>query len=111
MVRQKHTTTAENQIEGLPMALAGALFTDRSISSLSANQAAGTEAVLPGNADRIALKIVPPADCRLGITSGAATGTPLYGGVENTFDGLGCPTNALYIGGLTTGAAVLIWEA
>lgn len=90
--------------------LGGLGFADQSVTSLSAAQAAGTDPVLPVNVNRKALKIVPPSDCTLKIgTSGA--GIPLFGGVPNEFSGGDCPTNALYITGLSTGVAVTIWEA
>lgn len=89
----------------------GSAFADQSITSLSSGQAAGTSTVLAANTDRTALKIVPPIDCFLAVASGQTTGIPLYGEIENTFEGNGCPTNALYIVGLTAAAAVLIWES
>lgn len=88
----------------------GVSFTDTSITSLSAGQAAGTSAVLAANSARASLKIVPPADCYLAVASGKTAGVPLYGGVENTFEGNGCPANALYLVGLPAGASVMIWE-
>lgn len=89
----------------------GAFFTDRSIASLSSGQAAGTSSIIGANANRTALKIVPPVDCTLLISSSVATGIPLFGGVSNDLSGSDCPTNTLYLRGLTTGAAVSIWEA
>lgn len=83
-----------------------------SIASLSSGQAAGTTAILAANPDRTAIKIVPPADCLLRVTSGGSGvgGIPLFGGVPNEFSGHDCPMGALYITGLATGAALTIWE-
>lgn len=97
--------------EELRMGAAGSNFASQSIASLSAGQAAGTSAILAANANRTAIKIVPPADCTLAIASGASVGIPLFGGVANEFSGGDCPTNALYVTGLTAGAAITIWEA
>lgn len=96
--------------EELRMGSAGAAFTNQSVSALTSQQAAGSSSVLPVNVNRKALKIVPPSDCTLKIgTSGA--GIPLFAGVPNEFSGGDCPTNELYITGLSTGVAVTIWEA
>lgn len=81
-------------------------YLDRSVASYSA-----ATPVLTSNASRRALKIVPPADCLLTLSSGAAMGLPLYGGVDNTLEGNECPENTLYITGLTAGVSILIWEA
>lgn len=89
----------------------GSDFTDQSVASLSTDQAAGTAAILTENLSRTALKIVPPADCTLTISAASTVGVPLYGGVENTFEGNGCPTNDLFVRGLTASVALLIWEA
>jgi hypothetical protein len=88
----------------------GVSFGDASVASLTAGQAAGTSIVLAANTARSALKIVPPADCYLAVAPGKTAGIPLYGGVQNTFEGNGCPTNALYLIGLSPGGAVMIWE-
>lgn len=89
----------------------GSGFTDASIPSLSAGQAAGTTAILAANTSRTALKIVPPADCTLTISAASTVGIPLYGGVENTFEGGSCPTNDLFVRGLSVSAALTIWES
>lgn len=96
--------------EELRMGAAGSAFTDRSVGSLSAGQAAGTAEILAANPNRKALKIVPPADCTLKISNGGA-GIPMFGGVANEFSGGDCPTNALYVTGLSVGVAVAVWEA
>lgn len=84
---------------------------DVSIASISSTQASATDPVLASNVDRRVLMINPLADCTLRITAGAGRGWPLYGGVPNSISGEECPTNALYISGLATGAALTIWEA
>lgn len=89
----------------------GSGFTDASITSLSAGQAAGTTAILPANPSRTALKLVPPADCTLTIGSALTTGIPLYGGVSNDLTGGDCPTNQLFVRGLSAGAALTMWES
>lgn len=97
-------------LNGFPFENVGSLFVDQSITSLSSGQAAGTSSVLAIKTDRKSLKIVPAADCTLKLgTSGL--GIPLFAGVANEFSGGNCPTNALYITGLTVGASVTIWEA
>lgn len=95
---------------GYPFVGVASAFTDQSVASLSAGQAAGTTEILAANANRKAVKVGPPADCTLKIgTSGA--GIPLFGGVANEFSGGDCPTNALYVTGLSAGVAVTVWEA
>lgn len=90
----------------------GLEWVDVTIASLSSGQAAGVAAVLSGNADRKGLMINPPVDCLLKIaTADDAGGWPLYGGVPNSIVGQSCPTNALYLTGLSAGQAVAIWEA
>ncbi|PHP21359.1 hypothetical protein CG471_01970 [Sphingobium sp. IP1] len=89
----------------------GSQYTDVSVASLSAGQAAGTTSVIAANAARKGIKIIPPSDCILKIVSGATGGVPLFGGVANDFSGPECPINALYLSGLLLGAAVTIWEA
>ncbi len=83
-----------------------------SIAALTAGQAAGTDPILAANANRSAIKIVPPADCLLRTVSGGSGvgGIPLFGGVPNEFSGQSCPMGALYITGLAAGAALTIWE-
>lgn len=86
-------------------------YADRSVTSLSSGQAAATTPLLAANASRQALMIVPPIDCTLTLISGGSTGQPLYGGVANRMLGQECPSNDLYISGLSAGASVTIWEA
>lgn len=83
------------------------------VVTLTSGQAAGTDPVVGQliTGGRSAVKIVPPADCKMAITASATAGIPLYGGVENKFVGSSCPTNPLYIIGLSAGALVLVWEA
>lgn len=96
---------------GATFPIAGVAYADVSIASLSAGQAAGTATVLAANANRKSLMINPPADCFLAIGSGATGGYPLFADVPNQITGQDCPTNALYIGGLSAAASVVIWEA
>jgi hypothetical protein len=91
--------------------IAGVTYADVSIASMTANQAAGTDPARAANAARRALMINPPSDCMLAIAPGATRGWPLFANVPNTIVGQECPTNVLYLIGLTTGAAVSIWEA
>ena len=95
-------------VASLPTAFSSA----PSIASLSANQAAGTAAVLAANDSRTAIKIVPPVDCLLRVVSGGSGvgGIPLFGGVSNDFSGHDCPMGALYVTGLSAGTALTIWE-
>ncbi len=90
--------------------LFGASFTDKSVTLTSA-QAAGNDPVLPANPNRKALIIVPPNACVLSIAVGASTGIPLLGSTENSRSGPLCPSNALYLAGLSTGNIVTILEA
>lgn len=89
----------------------GLTYADVSVASLTSGQAAGTNAVIGVNASRKALAINPPADCILRLSGSAAAGMPLYGGIPNVFVGPECPTNALFISGLSAGQSVTIWEA
>lgn len=94
----------------LPSMAPGSAFVDVSIASLSAGQVAGTASIIGANPARKSLMINPPADCVLTLSSGAVRGLPLFGGVANSITGQECPTNALYVSGLSTGAALTIWE-
>lgn len=101
---------------GDPVSVASSVgheFADVSVASLSAGQAAGTTTVLAANASRKALMVNPPADCTLLIASaaGSTQGYPLFGNVPNTITGQECPTNALYVYGLSAANALTIWEA
>lgn len=88
----------------------GTLYTDVSVASLSAGQAAGTSTIIAANANRKSLMVNPPADCFLAISSGATAGWPLFAGVPNIITGQECPTNALYVDGLTAATALTVWE-
>jgi hypothetical protein len=83
------------------------LYTDVSVASLSAGQAAGTTAVIAANPNRELVKIVPPADCVVRITSGGVGGIPIFADVANDIP----LANALFITGLAAGDAVTILEA
>lgn len=85
-------------------------YTDKSVASLSAGQAAGTLAVLAANPNRRALMINPSADCQLTIGAGATRGWKLFGNLPNTITGQECPADDIFIIGLTAGATVTIWE-
>ena len=86
-------------------------YADRSVSSMSTQQAAGTSAVLGVNTARHALVITPPTDCFLSIVAGSSVGIPLFAGIPNTFSGPECPSNAIFVLGLSAGNALTIWEA
>jgi hypothetical protein len=79
--------------------------------TLTAGQAAGTDPVVAQRLSRQALKIIPPTDCQMAVMTGQTAGEPIFGGVANPFLQDECPTNAIYLIGLTTGAVVQIWEA
>ena len=109
MMASNKPSTEATLIEGMR----GRLFSSAaSIPALSAGQADGTAPILAANDDRTAIKIVPPADCFLRVVSGGSGvgGIPLFGGVSNDFSGHDCPMGALYITGLSAGAALTIWE-
>jgi len=102
--------------DGFPTTPVGLGFITATVNALSAaqagvNKAAGTAAILPAEPSRRAIKIVPPVDCFYAIEPGATSGMPLYGEICNSFEGPECPTNALYIGGLSANAKVVIWKA
>ncbi|GGE75196.1 hypothetical protein [Sphingomonas prati] len=84
-------------------------YADISVT-LSASQSTGAASVLPASTTRKVLMINPPTDCTLRISSGAGGGWPLFGGVPNTIAAGEVPANALYITGLSAGAAVTVWE-
>jgi hypothetical protein len=100
----------EAKLEAVRASLTGTAFAEVSINSLSANQAAGTQAIVAANAGRKTLMLNPPADCVLTITSGATKGRPLFGNVPNAIAGPECPTNALFVSGLSAGQTLTIWE-
>lgn len=97
----------------IPMGFVAAAYVDRTVASLSAGQAAGTSVVLAANPARRGLMINPPIDCTLLISaaSGTPRGWPLFANVPNTIVGQECPTNDIYIYGLTAGQVLAIWEA
>lgn len=79
--------------------------------TLTANQAAGIDPVLPANSKRHALMIGVDGDYWVAAASGQTRGWPLIGGVPNLLEPPSCPTNALYIVGLGQNSIVSIWEA
>jgi len=110
------TSAAEVEVKNdggspLPVLSVSLNYTDKSVSALSSAQAAGTSAVIGVNAARKAVVFNPPVDCTLSIGSGVATGIPLYANIPNVFVGPECPSNALFIAGLSAGQSVVIWEA
>jgi len=86
-------------------------FADKSVASLSANQAAGTEEVISSNPQRKSIAITPVNDGKLYLKSGA-TGFfwPVYAGVTKALSGNDCPTNALFITGQTVSSTLAIAE-
>lgn len=100
----------KDPLTGLPLGGGGLTYTDVSVGSLSAGQAAGTATVIAANASRKALMINPPADCILTIASAATKGWPLFANVPNTITGQECPTNGLYVYGLSAAASLTMWE-
>ena len=90
----------------------GTAFIDRSISALSASQAAGTALVIAANANRRVFAITSTNDGSLYIASAAGNGFywPLYAGVARVFSGADCPTNALFVTGQTVATALLMAE-
>ena len=88
----------------------GLLYSDASVT-LDATQAAGTKAILPANAARKALIIVPPSASALTIAGNLATGIPLLGSTPNSLGPSICPTNQLFLRGLNTGDVVTILQA
>lgn len=103
--------TAENQDE-LETILDATLYLDKSITSLSSGQAAGTTAVIPANPRRKLFAITPVSDGGLYLAS-FATGKfffPLYAGVTKLLTGPDCPTNAMFVTGQAQGAALPMAE-
>jgi hypothetical protein len=98
-------------LTGYPLPDSGLAYTDVSVPALSSQQASGAASICAANLDRRVIKVIPPLDCTLTISATSAGGVPLYGGVSNELSGANCPTNALYIRGLNTGAALTIWES
>ena len=88
----------------------GLQYSDASVT-LNAGQAAGTTAILPANATRKALIIVPPSASVLSIAANLATGIPLLGATPNQLAPSICPTNQLFLRGLNTGDVVTILQA
>lgn len=99
---------------GVPVQAHALPYADASIPSLSAGQASGAAAVLPGNAARRALSIMPNADGRLYYTGPAATDGPyypLYASVARTLTGADCPAGAIYVTGQAQNSRLRIGEA
>ncbi|MEO7691301.1 MAG: hypothetical protein ABIS51_18600 [Sphingomonas sp.] len=110
MSRFDHSLGA-GDANGLPVEHVPSNFTSLTIGSLTANQAAGTDPIIPLDLDRRILVIVPPADCLLSLTPGGVGDFPLIGGVPNDLAGQLCPVNALYVVGLAAAARLPIWRA
>lgn len=103
--------TAQNPT---PMAAYGFAYSDVSVVSLSAGQAAGTAQALSANPARKGLTITPNADGRLYFTGTATADGPylqLYAGVTMTRVGGDCPTGAIYVTGQTAGTKLRMGEA
>lgn len=91
----------------------GAGYT-QSIVTLTAGQAAGTDALLPANAARKALMFGASVDFKIALTGGAADGLRVYASARDSFVGKECPVGAVYLvpgSGLAAGAALVVWEA
>ena len=87
----------------------GLPYTNATIASLTANQVAGTDPILTASAIRRGLVINPLANCGLTLSAGGPVLWPLFANVPNSFSGLDCPTNALYLtSGLTAATALSI---
>jgi hypothetical protein len=86
-------------------------FVDKSIASLTPNQAAGVDPILAANTSRHSVLITPPRDAQLSITPQATTGRKLYANLPDTISGVGCPSNALYVTGLSAGDSIVLWES
>ena len=96
------------------LAQLGSAFTDISVGSLSAGQAAGTASVAPADATRSAIFINPNADGRVYFTGDAAADGPyysLYAGVPFLRTGAECPQGALFVTGQTAATKLQIGKA
>lgn len=82
-------------------------YSNASIVTLTTSQATGIDPIIAQDTGRRGLKIQPPANCLLLLSSASATGIQLVGGFPNGFDG----GNALYVSGLSTGDTLVIWTA
>lgn len=88
--------------------------------ALSAAQAAGTSPVLAANPNRTVLVIgnIQATDARVDVadTSGGfglplpQKSTLMFGGSGNAYSP-SCPTDAIYVGGLSAGDKLTFWEA
>jgi len=96
---------------GKPAGIAGSNYTDKTITALTAEQAAGREPILPANPARRALMIRPPDKSDVVITPEAPRGWLMIRDADNHLTGPNCPTNAIYITGLVAGVEVIVWEA
>jgi hypothetical protein len=99
---------------GFPVEQLALPYTDMSVPSLSAAQAAGTALVLAANPARRALTIMPNADGRLYHTGSANADGPywsLYAGVARTLTGPECPASDIYVTGQPVGSKLRIGEA
>jgi hypothetical protein len=86
-------------------------YTDKTIVSLSADQAAGIASIIVANPARKAFAITPTNDGRLYVSSNLnGFFYPLYAGVTRSFSGSDCPQNALYVTGQTAATPLPIVE-
>jgi hypothetical protein len=99
---------------GLPVQARALPYNDKSVADVSVRQAAGMDAVMSANANRLALSIMPNANGRLYYTGNAeADGPyyPLYAGVARTLTGSECPAGDIFVTGQSAGTRLRIGEA
>jgi hypothetical protein len=82
--------------------------------TLSAGQAAGTAPLIAANRDRRALQLGAAVDFKVALSASATDGMRVYASARDGFEGALCPAGELYLvagSGLSTGNAVVVWEA
>lgn len=110
--------TGNTSLAAILAALAGSLvtvtpgvsYTDITVGSLSAGQAAGTSSVVAADATRKLFAITPASDGRIYVASSAGAGfyIPIYAGVTRILSGPDCPTNAIFVTGQTVSTPLLM---
>jgi hypothetical protein len=89
-------------------------YLQRLTVAISANQAAGTEPILPRNKHRAALLFIAEKDFKISLADAGVIGMPILATLGHSLGGDYCPQNPIYLvsgSGIVAGDSLMIWEA
>lgn len=95
-----------------PMRQLALLYTPTTLT-LSAGQAAGTEAIIAANVNRSGLMFRANANFEIAISANALAGMRIYASSRDSLTGPECPLGDLYLvpgTGLVAGNELTVWE-